>query len=126
VTRRDLLARRAQKFHEVNRHVFDKLVEIAREAKDSGLTHFGVAACFEQLRWTAMKVRKTKGDIYKLDNSFRAHYARMLNELPEFDGFFRTRRSGVDTERPVVVRRHARRRKGSARPAAQVMGSLPF
>jgi hypothetical protein len=119
VTRRDALYRRARLFHEANPAVFAKLVEYAREAKEAGKRRIGIAACFERLRWFSEV--ETKGDAFKLNNNARAFYSRLLMaEVPELRGFFVTRNSGVDAERPIVVRRHARRRKGSPRPAAPV------
>lgn len=118
MTRRDALYRRARLFHEQNPAVFGKLVEYAREAKKAGKRRIGIAACFERLRWFSEV--ETKGDAFKLNNNARAFYSRLLMaEVPELAGFFRTRNTPHDPDL-VKVCFHARRRKGSTKPAAPV------
>ena len=77
-------------FHLANPHVYDKLVELSVFAKRSGAKKIGIALLFERLRWFSMF--ETSGDMFKLNNDYRALYARMLmkNE-PELHGFFEVR-----------------------------------
>jgi hypothetical protein len=82
-------------FHEANPVVYAKLREFALQMKRSGRRHLGIAALFERLRWWSSY--ETVGDEYKLNNNFRAFYARMLMERePELAGFFEIRRSVAD------------------------------
>jgi hypothetical protein len=78
-------------FHSENLQVYDKLVELAFILKDRGHRKIGIAMLFEQLRWLyAMKTTDMGG--FKLNNNYRAFYARMLMERnPALSGFFEIR-----------------------------------
>jgi hypothetical protein len=100
----------AMRFHHGNPHVFRKLVEIALEVKRSGKRHFGIAALFERLRWISQF--QTEDDKYKLNNSYRAYYARQLMEqVPELREFFKTRDSAFDPDYHARLPRHRRGKK---------------
>lgn len=80
---------RFEAFHAANPHVFFKLRDIARQARAKGATRFGIAAAFERLRWLYLE---THGDTFRLNNTYRAFYARLLMErVPDLRGFFNTR-----------------------------------
>lgn len=80
-----------EEFHRANPKVFSGLVDLAREAKERGAQHYGIAALFEVLRWNSGKITPDD-DGYKLNNNLRAVYARRIMAAhPELDGFFRTR-----------------------------------
>lgn len=64
-------------FHELNPHVFDELSRIALDLVGRGHERIGVGMLFEVLRWSAMSTRST-GDEFKLNNSYRSRYARLL------------------------------------------------
>jgi len=78
-------------FHSENLQVYDKLVELAFILKDRGHRKIGIAMLFEQLRWLyAMETTDMGG--FKLNNNYRAFYARMLMERnPALNGFFEIR-----------------------------------
>lgn len=83
---------RFRRFHEANPHVFEKLVELAREVKRSGMKRCGISFLWERARW--FWAVETNGDDYRLNNVFRSRYARLLIETypDEFgNGFFETR-----------------------------------
>lgn len=122
MSRRREIELAAERFDMNNPHVFKKLVEIALEVKRSGRQHFGIAACFERLRW--LSTFETSVDLYKLDNSYRAYYSRLLNAVPELRGFFRTRDSAFDPQFHVRVKRHTRGKKPAPTAAPVVNGSL--
>lgn len=85
---------RFRAFDEANPHVFDELLEIAREVRDRGVKRIGIAFLFERLRWRRMK---THGDPYRLNNSYRAFYARKLMAAdPALADLFETRASAHD------------------------------
>ncbi len=84
-----------REFHLRNPEVFRLLRRFALEAKRSGRKRLGIAALVERVRWHTDI--ETQGSSLKLDNSFRAHYSRVLMEQePELVGFFSTRRSKAD------------------------------
>lgn len=76
-------------FHDANPHVADALESLA----DQWLArHDRVAAkaLWERLRWESGI--RTEGDIWKLNNDFTAHYARLLiARRPEWAEAFRLR-----------------------------------
>lgn len=78
-------------FHRENPHVYDKLVELAFLLKDKKHKKIGIAMLFEQLRWLhAMQTSDMGG--FKLNNNYRAFYARMImGRNPALDGFFEIR-----------------------------------
>lgn len=71
--------------------MFDLFIRFAREVKAAGHRRYSAEAIVQRIRWHTQI--ETKGDDFKLNNWYRALYARMLMEqLPlEFDGFFETR-----------------------------------
>jgi hypothetical protein len=82
-------------FHLKNQHVYAALEELALRAQKAGVTKLGIGALAETLRYSA--ALQTKGDAYKLNNNFRALYARMLiRNHPELRGLIELRvRSSV-------------------------------
>ena len=81
---------RALRFDESNPQVFGALRDLALDAKRRSHP-CGIATLFEVLRW--QHAIDTCGDEFKLNNSYRAYYARVLMERePEIDGFFEVRR----------------------------------
>ena len=88
------IEQRFEAFHIANPHVFDALQAMALGLRDVGVEKWGIAGLFEVLRWQS--AIRTDGDPYKLNNNYRALYARMLMERePRLAGFFdvRERRS---------------------------------
>jgi hypothetical protein len=82
-------------FHDANPHVWLKLLEICRFVRrEKGIQRWGIAACFERLRWVSQF--QTEGDCYKLNNNFKAYYARRLNAEPGLRGLFEVRTSDAD------------------------------
>ena len=90
VSQRQPLEIRFLQFHLSNPHVYQKLKELSLFARAKGVKRIGIALLFERLRWYSMF--ETSGDMFKLNNDYRALYARMLmkNEQ-ELDDFFELR-----------------------------------
>jgi hypothetical protein len=79
-------------FHAANPHVYAQLVDLARlwVAKRPG-RHLGIGMLFERLRWDL--AMRTTGEPLKLNNNYRALYARLIMERePDLTGLFETRR----------------------------------
>lgn len=84
------LERQFLRFHELNPHVYSTIVEISLGLQKHGLKRTGISMVFERMRW--MWAMQTRGDDYKLNNNYRAFYARMvMDEHPKLQGFFETR-----------------------------------
>lgn len=88
-------AEHAAAFHAGNPQVYRACVRIARRVAASGLDHYGIGAVWEILRFSALE---TTGAVYKLNNNYRAWYARqiMLRE-PDLEGFFQLRHTPHDS-----------------------------
>lgn len=84
---------RAEAFHRTNPHVFQALRDLSLGIKRRGRTKWSINGAFEVLRWSV--AMQTSGDDFKLNNNYRAYYARLLMTMcPELDGFFDTRSAG--------------------------------
>lgn len=89
------LEQRFRAFHAANGWVFDALVALTAEYVKGGATRVSINMLTEVLRY---RRGATVGDTYKLNNSFRAFYARLLmQEHPEWDGLFETRRQRTES-----------------------------
>ena len=76
-------------FHAANPHVADAL-EVLAGRWLANHDHVGIGALYEALRWESGI--RTTGDEYRLNNSYRAFYARLLIERrPEWADAFRLR-----------------------------------
>lgn len=83
------------RYHRENPSIYAKLVEFAQAAVKAGATHIGIGLLYERLRWYT-KVEAVS-DTFKVNNNFRAFYARkMMAEYPELNAVFETRRSAAD------------------------------
>lgn len=81
-------------FHWANPHVARNLRRLARDLRDRGVVRYSIAALFEVLRWSyAIQTSRTAVDgEFKLNNSYRAFYARYLMEIdPDLADFFEVR-----------------------------------
>ena len=75
------------KYHQENPHVYEMVKRFAYEAKASGRQRFGIGMIWERMRWYTMI--ETKGESFKLSNSHRSCYARLLMvDDPTFEPFF--------------------------------------
>ena len=82
---------RFRRFHAQNPAVYREIVRAARFLKSRGFRHGGMKAIFERIRWHWAV--STRGDAYKLNNDYTAHYARLIMDRePDLAGFFRVRR----------------------------------
>lgn len=84
------LLARFRSFHAANPEVYVAICDIARDMKELGFETAGIGLIFERLRW--LSAIRTRGDDFKLNNSYRAFYARLIMEsAPDLVGFFRLR-----------------------------------
>jgi len=84
---------RFEEFHRANPSVYQELRRLALILKNRGHKRIGISMLFEQMRW---QWYATTTDVtgFKLNNNYRAYYARMLMENEEgLDGFFTIRES---------------------------------
>jgi hypothetical protein len=77
-------------FHGANPRVYAALVRLAREAKARGRKRLGIGMLFERVRWDL--AMETAGDEFKVNNSFRSRYARLIaKQEPDLADFFEFR-----------------------------------
>lgn len=84
------LEERFEKYHERNPHIYRAFRHYAFQAIAAGRKHLGVGLIAERIRWDTVI---SGDDGFKINNNYRAFYARkFMEDYPEFKGFFRTRR----------------------------------
>lgn len=77
-------------YHKQNPQVWELFQKFAFQAINAGRKKMGAALIFERIRWHLSI--ETIGDDFKMNNNYRADYARMFNEkFPEHHDFFETR-----------------------------------
>lgn len=83
------------KYHRENPQIYTMFERFALQVIQAGRKNFGVGAIAERLRWYS--AMETIGDSYKINNNYRAFYARLFEaQHPEYAGFFRKRKSIAD------------------------------
>jgi hypothetical protein len=76
-------------YHNENPQIYKAFVEVAHQAKKKGFKNYSSKGIFELIRWHSAVSAK---EHLKVNNNYHAYYARkMMQEFPEFDGFFRLR-----------------------------------
>lgn len=90
------LADRFETFHEANPNVYVTLVRLAREwVATTGRHKLAIATLFERARWDL--AISTNDPEFRLNNNFRAFYARLIHEQePDLDRLFELRTSEAD------------------------------
>jgi len=85
------LPERFRAFHDANPRVYEELRRLALLLRRRGHNRIGIAMLFEQMRWQWYE-RTTDVTGFKLNNDYRAYYARLLmDQEPELSGIFTTR-----------------------------------
>jgi hypothetical protein len=92
----DEAARRFMEFHNANPLVYDTLVRLSREwVRRTGRKKLGIASLFERTRWEIALA--TSDADYKLNNNYRAYYARLImHQESDLDNLFELRCSDAD------------------------------
>jgi hypothetical protein len=87
-------------YHAAHPEIYREFARLARLLRDRGHEHYGAKGLFEALRFHHA-VDARPGDQYKLNNNFTSRYIRLLvEEQPEFDGFFELRKLRGSEENP--------------------------
>lgn len=90
------IAQRFTQFHASNPAVYTTLVRLAREwVQRTGRHKLGIATLFERARWEL--VITTNDPEFRLNNSYRAWYARLImRQEPDLAALFDLRASEAD------------------------------
>jgi hypothetical protein len=86
-----------RRYHYRNRDVYRNLVEFFTARKRAGNPRVGIAWYWESMRWNPRSTRQVDEGDYKMSNTYRAWYTRLieLNE-PELQGFITKSASAAD------------------------------
>ena len=80
-----------KQFHADHPEVYMQLVKLARSWQANGSAKLGIATLFEVLRWNS-HINTAKDGGYKLNNNYRALYARLImKQEPDLTGLFELR-----------------------------------
>jgi hypothetical protein len=80
-------------FHAANPWVYDALVELTRDLISRGHVRIGIGMLFEVLRWHWHRATVDPSSEFKLNNSYRSRYARLIMSREEdLAGVFELRR----------------------------------
>lgn len=80
---------RFDEYHLDNPHVWVGFQQFTFQLLEAGCNVLSANRVYERMRWES-DIRGN--DMYKLNNDYRAYYARMfMEEYPEHNGKFRTR-----------------------------------
>lgn len=87
---------RAAQYDRENPEIYGLFVRFAVQAHRNGYRRFSANAIFERIRWELAIEKKDDG--FKMNNNYRAFYARkLMAENPEsFAGFFQIREGQND------------------------------
>ena len=92
-SRKDQIEYSAEAFNKTHPKVWDLFVTFTQELYVRGFRNYSANAVFERIRWETDQADVSGKSEFKLNNNYRAYYARWYMEyFPEHDGFFRTRR----------------------------------
>lgn len=82
-------------YHSANPHIYEAFKKIALATIKKGFKHYSANGIFEIIRWkTGISA---DGDCFKVNNDYRAFYARLFaKHYPKYKDFFRTRTSKFD------------------------------
>ena len=88
----DPIEQAALVFHKRNPHVLQEIAKVCLGMKRLGWKQWSINAAFEVVRYNAAV--RTDRRVYKLNNSYRAMYARwLMRDFAELKDFFVTRES---------------------------------
>lgn len=90
VVKEATIQERFEAFHKLNPQVYTALRALALEMVRNGVRQYGIKGLTELLRWQF--AIQTKGEAFKICNSYTSRYARLLmKQEPELAGFFELR-----------------------------------
>lgn len=85
------IERRFAAFHAAHPEVYGEIVKLCHTAKAAGRKKIGIGALWEVMRWNFW-LRKDDHEEFRLNNNYRASYARMvMDREPDLAGIFDVR-----------------------------------
>ena len=103
-TRLDEMRSQVKAFHADHPEVWNLFVRFTNELIARGFNNYSVNAIFERIRWECDSVGGDGKYTFKLNNNYRAFYARRFMRMyPQHQGFFRTRRQTSREDYPTQM-----------------------
>lgn len=100
-SRLEEMRRQVAEFHSYHPEVWRLFVQFTFQMISRGFKHYSVGAIFERIRWE-MDAGGDGVTYFKLNNNYRAFYARrFMLVYPQHGGFFRTR-TQISASRPAT------------------------
>ena len=91
-TRYEEMEEAAVTFHKENPKVWEYFVRFTFEVIHRGFKNYSVNGIFERIRWETDQADVDGKSTFKLNNNYRAFFARWFMDVyPEHSGFFRIR-----------------------------------
>jgi hypothetical protein len=91
-TRFEEMREQCSAFHREHPQVWRLFIKFTNERIQRGFKHYSVNAIFERIRWETDQADVDGNSEFKLNNNYRAFYARRFMRMkPAHEGFFRTR-----------------------------------
>ena len=82
---------RFEQYDRENPHVYELVKRYTFDVIASGKKHFSMASIIERIRW--FTEIETTGDPFKINQNYQTYYGRkFMQEFPQHEGFFRTRK----------------------------------
>ena len=103
-SRNDEIRKAAWVFIEEHPMVWRLFIEFTNERIADGFKHGSANAVFERIRWETDQADVDGQSTFKLNNNYRAVFARwFMTDFPEHDGFFRLRKQTSADDVPVMM-----------------------
>tara|TARA_R100000458_G_scaffold52597_1_gene54244 strand:+ start:6775 stop:7071 length:297 start_codon:yes stop_codon:yes gene_type:complete len=83
-----------QRYFRDNPKVWYLFNKYANQVREKGFERYGVATVWERMRWYSDI--DVSGDLFKLNNNYKAYYARLYMKHYHLDKFFELRTSLAD------------------------------
>lgn len=100
------MKRTFKEYHEKNPQIYRAFRAFTLKAIERGHKNFSAEFIFNVIRW---ETKVSGDDEYKLNNNFKAGYARLfMKDHPEHEGFFRTRERKIEVIKYTTDRQFAR------------------
>ena len=91
-SRHEEMTEQVRVYHKENPGVWKLFCLFTQQLIDRGFVNYSANAVFERIRWQSDVASSNGGSTFRINNNYRAFYARAWMKLnPDYDGFFRTR-----------------------------------
>lgn len=102
MNRKEQISEEAKLFIAKNPKAWSLFILFTYQAMNSGQRNYSAKGVFERIRWETM-IDSSFPDDFKINNNYTAFFARkFMDERPQHEGFFRTRKR-ISAEKPACT-----------------------